>query len=93
MKRLVLLVAVGVTVMSAGAAGWLWLRPPNQERALARIQQNPGMYGVESRAIRVCPLHRFPYAVYYEELSDRLWVAAVGHQSRRPGYWSRRRPS
>lgn len=61
--------------------------------ALARIQQNPGMYGVESGSVRVCPLHRFPYNVYYEELEDRIWVAAVGHQSRRPGYWSRRRPN
>lgn len=60
--------------------------------ALARIQQNPAMYAVESGAIRVCPLRRFPYSVYYQERTDRIWVAAVGHQSRRPGYWSRRRP-
>jgi hypothetical protein len=61
--------------------------------ALARIQQNPQLYPAESGAIRVCPLHRFPYAVYYEELDDRIWVAAVGHQSRRPGYWAgRQRP-
>jgi plasmid stabilization system protein ParE len=62
------------------------------EAALARIQQNPQLYPVARASIRVCPLHRFPYVVYYEELSDRIWVAAVGHQSRRPGYWARRRP-
>lgn len=61
--------------------------------ALGRIQQNPGLYGVESGAIRVCPLHRFPYNVYYEELPNRIWVAAVGHQRCRPGYWSRRKPN
>jgi plasmid stabilization system protein ParE len=63
------------------------------DAALARIQQNPKMYAAEAGAIRVCPLHRFPYSVYYEELTDRIWVAAVGHQSRRPGYWTRRRPN
>ncbi len=56
--------------------------------ALARIREN----AAESGSIRVCPLHGFPYSVFYEELADRIWVAAVGHDSRRPGYWSRRRP-
>jgi len=62
------------------------------DAALARIQQNPQLYAVESGSIRVCPLHRFSYSVFYEELDDRIWVAAVGHHSRRPGYWARRRP-
>ena len=61
--------------------------------ALTRIRQNPQIYAAESGSIRVCPLHRFPYAVFYEELADRIWVAAVGHHSRRPGYWARRRPT
>ncbi len=60
--------------------------------ALARIQQNPDLYAIQSGAVRVCPLHRFPFSVYYEVLADRIWVAAVGHQRRRPGYWSSRRP-
>ena len=62
------------------------------DAALARIQQNPQLYAAESDSIRICPLRRFPYSVYYEELVDRIWVATVGHQHRRPGYWSRRRP-
>jgi hypothetical protein len=61
--------------------------------ALARILQNPELYGIEAGAIRVCRLHRFPYSVYYETLVDCIWVAAVAHQSRRPGYWSGRRPN
>jgi hypothetical protein len=63
------------------------------DAALARIQQNPQLYAVESGSIRICPLHRFPYSVFYEELADRIWVAAVCHQSRRPGYWARRKPN
>ena len=60
-------------------------------RRVAR--DNPHLYAAESGAIRIGPLHRFPYSVYYEELEDRIWVAAVGHHSRRPGYWARRKPN
>lgn len=59
---------------------------------LARIRANPQMYAAEAGAIRFAPLHRFPYSVIYEELADRIWVAAVGHHSRGPGYWAQRRP-
>ena len=63
------------------------------DAALARIQQNPQLYAAASGSIRICPVHRFPYSVYYEELADRIWVAAVGHQNRRPGYWRCRKPN
>jgi toxin ParE1/3/4 len=62
------------------------------ESTLSRIRQHPAAYAVEAGSVRVCPLRRFPYSVYYAELPDRLWVAAVGRQGRRPGYWSRRKP-
>ncbi len=61
--------------------------------ALARIRDNPLLYAAESGAIRVCPLRRFPYSIFYEDRDDRIWVAAVGHHRRRPGYWAHRRPS
>jgi len=63
------------------------------DAALARIRDNPLMYAAESGNIRICPLHRFPYSLFYEELEDRIWVAALGHHHRRPGYWLRRRPN
>jgi hypothetical protein len=62
------------------------------DAALVRLRDNPELYAAESGAIRVCPLHRFPYLVFYEDLPDRVWVSAVGHARRRPGYWARRRP-
>ncbi len=61
------------------------------EAALRRIRDNPLLYAAESGTIRVCPLQRFPYSVFYEDQTDRVWVAAVGHHRRRPGYWARRR--
>lgn len=63
------------------------------QAALTRIRRNPQLYAIESRSIRLCLLHRFPYSIYFEELVDRIWIAAVAHQSRRPGYWSRRKPN
>ena len=34
---------------------------------------------------------RFPFSrVVYELQPDRIWIVAVAHLSRRPGYWARR---
>lgn len=63
------------------------------DAVLARIRANPLLCAAESGAIRVCPLHRFSCSIFYEDMADRVWVAAVGHHRRRPGYWARRRPS
>jgi toxin ParE1/3/4 len=59
---------------------------------LRRIGENPKLYALASKSVRIAPLHRFPYAVYYDEQDDRIWIAAVGHHRRRPGYWKNRRP-
>jgi hypothetical protein len=32
----------------------------------------------------------FPYAIIYVEQSDRLWILAMMHMKRRPGYWKHR---
>ena len=32
----------------------------------------------------------FPYAVIYLEKPDHLWIVAVMHMKRRPGYWRER---
>lgn len=60
--------------------------------ALERVGRYPGMYGVDVGDFHACPLHRFSYTLHYLILEDRVWVAAVAHQSRRPGYWVRRQP-
>ena len=33
---------------------------------------------------------RFPFRVVYELQPDHIWIVAVAHLSRRPGYWARR---
>ena len=63
------------------------------EAALQRVRDNPRAYATEDDAgVRYCPLRRFPFTLVYVELDDRIWVAAVAHQRRRPRYWARRRP-
>jgi hypothetical protein len=32
----------------------------------------------------------FPYAVIYVEQSDHIWILAMMHMKRRPGYWKHR---
>lgn len=49
--------------------------------------------GAERRgrvASRQFSVHRFPYKVMYRVRSDDIYVAAVAHSSRRPGYWANR---
>lgn len=59
--------------------------------AFARIQRNPEAFVLyDDRGTRECLLNRFPFTVYFEEMDDAIWVKAVAHQSRRPGYWTRR---
>ena len=35
-------------------------------------------------------LRRFPYTLVYAVQQDRIYVLAVAHQNRRPGYWTNR---
>lgn len=35
---------------------------------------------------------KYPYNIFYKELDDRIWIAAVVHQKRRPDYWAHRTP-
>jgi hypothetical protein len=40
--------------------------------------------------VRRAVLKRFPFAIAYQALEDRLLVLAFAHTSRRPLYWSNR---
>ena len=47
---------------------------------------------LDARGTRKQRFQGFPYTVYYVDMEDSLWIAAVAHQKRRPGYWSDRDP-
>ena len=62
------------------------------EDAVVRIQQSPEAWPPHKRSgFRKCFTERFPFAVFYVELPDCIWIAAIAHGSRRPDYWRRRR--
>lgn len=54
---------------------------------LAKITANPARHGFADVDIREGPLPRFPYAVYYRVLADRIRILAVYHTSRDPSKW------
>lgn len=61
--------------------------------AIGRIRRDPSSFACYGGSeLRECVLTRFPYAVYYAELDDCIWIAAIAHGSRRPGYWMKRTP-
>ncbi len=59
-------------------------------RAFVDIQEAPESWPVKAYSTRCHLLNRFPYAVYYLELKDNIWIVAVAHTSRQPYYWRKR---
>ncbi len=69
----------------------LGLRLEEETRhALASILEMPERYPPKNNGTRICLLRRFPFAVYFMEFQQRIWVVAFAHTSRRPYYWRER---
>ena len=60
------------------------------ENAIQRARQFPEAYGKVTDSLRHIGTHRFPYAIIYESREDRMFIWAVAHTSREPGYWKLR---
>ena len=61
------------------------------ERVVQLVQRHPERWAVYKKtAYRRCSIKRFPYVLYYLNLDQSIWIAAVAHQKRKPGYWSQR---
>ena len=61
------------------------------QRVLGEITANPARYGFAQDDIREGLLNRFPYAIYYRVLADRIRVLAVFHTARDPSRWQSRK--
>lgn len=60
-------------------------------RRLCRLIRESPATGIELRpGVRRRILRRFPYSILYTIDGESVVVIAVAHQSRRPGYWTRR---
>ncbi|MDQ1638650.1 MAG: hypothetical protein QOF62_1989 [Pyrinomonadaceae bacterium] len=60
------------------------------ENTTRRIEQNPEAGTIERASIRKRLVPGFPFTILYEIQLDRIFLAAVMHQQRRPGYWKTR---
>ena len=63
------------------------------EEIVDRITADP-QAGVryEGRPYHFIRMRRYPFAVYFQDFPQFVWVAAVAHDRRRPGYWLKRKP-
>jgi toxin ParE1/3/4 len=57
------------------------------QRAATRLIAFPASGRRVSRRLRRAVVPRFLYKIVYRVERDRIFVVAVGHPSRRPGYW------
>lgn len=58
--------------------------------AIQRIVRHPVAWPVLEGDVRRALVHRFPYGVLYGLLNGEVFVLAVMHLHRRPGYWQDR---
>ncbi|HEV7765964.1 MAG TPA: type II toxin-antitoxin system RelE/ParE family toxin [Thermoanaerobaculia bacterium] len=61
------------------------------DHALSRIADAPLRYPQGWRGEHRFLLDRFPYTLLYRVRGDHIYITAVAHQSRRPGYWRHRK--
>lgn len=57
------------------------------DRAVSMILETPQRWRIIEEDVRSYLMPRFPYAIYYRALSDRVHILAFKHHSRHPDYW------
>ena len=60
------------------------------ERIVEILRDQPKIGQRIEKEFRRIILVRFPYSLIYSIELERIWVVAVAHQHRRPGYWQGR---
>ena len=56
--------------------------------AIELIERFPLAWPLHRRSgLRAVALPRFPFVLHYLEAPDALWIIAVAHTKREPGYW------
>ena len=60
------------------------------ERSLQILSETPERWPLRPDGTRRFLTQRFPYLIVYTRESDQVWVVAIAHCKRRPGYWTDR---
>ena len=57
------------------------------ESAIALVETYPDMWTDIGGNIRRCLVRRFPYAILYSKEDNHVFIYAIMHTKRKPGYW------
>jgi toxin ParE1/3/4 len=60
------------------------------ERLIREVRRQPDRFLRFSPPAQRALVRKFPYSVVYLDQPDRVWIVAVMHAKRRPGYWRER---
>jgi len=60
------------------------------ERLIREVRQQPDRFWMFDPPARRHRSTVFPHAIIYLDKPDRIWIVAVMHGSRQPGYWRER---
>lgn len=57
---------------------------------IQRITEFPNAYPTLSKNTRRCLTNKFPFAVIYQVKINEIFIVAITHLARKPGYWKER---
>lgn len=57
---------------------------------VCRISETPELWPLRDDETRRFSTKRFPYQIVYSIHEDAIWIVAVAHHKRFPGYWKDR---
>jgi plasmid stabilization system protein ParE len=60
---------------------------------LLRIGTSPQQFPTSLHGTRRALVAVFPYAIFFIQLDEAIYIVAVAHTSREPGYWRNRLPT
>lgn len=60
------------------------------DAALKKICHNPDRFPRIDSRHKACGLERYPFQIVFHKDTERIYVVAVAHAARRPGYWQER---
>ena len=60
------------------------------DAAIRRIVQHPSAWSPLEGEVRQCKTRRFPFSIVYAPEEDAIFVLAIMHLRRQPGYWRQR---
>jgi toxin ParE1/3/4 len=60
------------------------------EDAIERLQREPNLWRVRPGSVRKYTTRNYKYQIWYQVTENEIYIIAVAHPSRKPGYWRKR---